>query len=102
MREMVLIGFLQAQNCTNFAGSWRHPDSMSDFLSPDGIRTTADLAQALLDEARVALTPGEAFDAPGFIRISYATSLGELQRGSDRILQFFRSVEHRGRAAAGA
>jgi aspartate aminotransferase len=75
---------------------------VSDFLSPDGIRTTADLAQALLDEARVALTPGEAFDAPGFIRISYATSLGELQRGSDRILQFFRSVEHRGRAAAGA
>jgi aspartate aminotransferase len=75
---------------------------VSDFLSPDGIRTTAALAQALLDEARVALTPGEAFDAPGFIRISYATSLGELQRGSDRILQFFRSVEHRGRAAAGA
>ena len=35
MREMVLIGFLQAQNCTNFAGSWRHPNSMSDFLSPD-------------------------------------------------------------------
>lgn len=75
---------------------------VSDFLSPDGIRTTAELAQALLDEARVALTPGEAFDAPGFIRVSYATSLGELQRGSERILQFFRSVEHRGRAAAGA
>ena len=75
---------------------------VSDFLSPDGIRTTADLAQALLDQARVALTPGEAFDAPGFIRISYATSLGELQRGSERILQFVRSVEHRGRAAAGA
>jgi aspartate aminotransferase len=75
---------------------------VSDFLSPDGIRTTADLAQALLDEARVALTPGEAFDAPGFIRISYATSLGELQRGSERIIQFLRSVEHRGRAAAGA
>jgi aspartate aminotransferase len=75
---------------------------VTDFLSPDGIRTTAELAQALLDEAHVALTPGEAFDAPGFIRISYATSLAELQRGSDRILQFFRSVEHRGRAAAGA
>jgi aspartate aminotransferase len=74
----------------------------SDFLSPDGIRTTADLAQALLDEAHVALTPGEAFDAPGFMRISYATSLGELQRGAERILQFVRAVEHRGRAAAGA
>ena len=38
---------------------------VSDFLSPDGVRTTAELAQALLDDARVALTPGEAFDAPG-------------------------------------
>ncbi|HJR59486.1 MAG TPA: pyridoxal phosphate-dependent aminotransferase [Vicinamibacterales bacterium] len=75
---------------------------VSDFLSPDGLRTTADLAQALLDEARVALTPGEAFDAPGFIRLSYATSLGELRRGVDRILQFVRSVEQRGRATAGA
>ena len=35
MREMVMVGFLQAQNCSNFAGSWRHPDSRSDFTSPD-------------------------------------------------------------------
>ena len=35
MRDMVLVGFLQAQNCSNFAGSWRHPDSRSDFASPD-------------------------------------------------------------------
>ena len=43
------------------------------------LRTTAELAQALLDEARVAITPGEAFDAPGFLRLSYATSLTELR-----------------------
>jgi FMN-dependent oxidoreductase (nitrilotriacetate monooxygenase family) len=35
MRQMVLVGFLQAQNCSNFAGSWRHPDSRLDFTSPD-------------------------------------------------------------------
>ena len=65
---------------------------VSDFLSPDGIRTSADLAQALLDESRVAITPGEAFDAPGFIRLSYATSLTELQRGVERIIAFVRST----------
>ena len=65
---------------------------VSDFLSPDGIRTTADLAQALLDEQRVAITPGEAFDAPGFIRLSYATSLAELKRGTERIIEYVRSV----------
>jgi FMN-dependent oxidoreductase (nitrilotriacetate monooxygenase family) len=37
-REMVLIGFLQAQNCSNYVGSWRHPASHSDFLSPDYYR----------------------------------------------------------------
>jgi aspartate aminotransferase len=65
---------------------------VSDFLSPDGVRTSADLAQALLDEQRVAITPGEAFDAPGFIRLSYATSLEELKRGTDRIIAYVRTL----------
>jgi FMN-dependent oxidoreductase (nitrilotriacetate monooxygenase family) len=30
---MVLVGFLQAQNCSNYVGSWRHPASMQDFLT---------------------------------------------------------------------
>ena len=63
------------------------PD-VSEYLSPDGVRTSAELATSLLNEARVALTPGEAFDAPGFLRISYATSTKELERGSQRILEF--------------
>ena len=35
MRQMALVGFLQAQNCTNLASSWRHPESRTDFLSAD-------------------------------------------------------------------
>lgn len=57
-------------------------------VAPGGFRTSAELAQALLDEARVAVTPGEAFEAPGFIRISYATSIEILREGSTRILEF--------------
>src|SRR5262249_15896258 len=53
-----------------------------------GVRTSADFAQALLDEQRVAVTPGEAFEAPGFIRISYATSLELLREGSGRLVAF--------------
>jgi len=34
-RQMTLIAFLQAQNCSNLPGSWRHPSSMSDFLTPE-------------------------------------------------------------------
>lgn len=57
---------------------------------PGGFRTSAEFAQALLDEARVAVTPGEAFDAPGFVRISYATSIELLREGSARLLEFVR------------
>lgn len=32
---MALIAFLQAQNCSNYVGSWRHPGSARDFLTPD-------------------------------------------------------------------
>ena len=49
----------------------------------DGFRTSIDFAEALLEEQRVAVTPGEAFDAPGFVRISYATSM-ELCRKAAR------------------
>ncbi len=34
-RQMSLVAFLQAQNCTNYVGSWRHPASVPDFMSPE-------------------------------------------------------------------
>ena len=34
-RQMVMVGFLQAQNCTNLAFSWRHPESRLDFMTAD-------------------------------------------------------------------
>jgi aspartate aminotransferase len=82
------------------AGAFYLFPDVSEFLSPDGIRTTGQLAQALLDDARVAVTPGEAFDAPGFLRISYATSMEDLKRGTERLLTFVRSLENR-KAVAG-
>src|ERR1051325_9435255 len=32
-RDMKLIAFMQAQNCSNYPGSWRHPESALDFTS---------------------------------------------------------------------
>ena len=34
MRQMTFVAFLQAQNCTNLASSWRHPESRTDTWSP--------------------------------------------------------------------
>jgi aspartate aminotransferase len=75
------------------AGAFYLFPDVSDFLSPDTIRTSAELATALLDKAGVAVTPGEAFDAPGFLRLSYAASTTELERGSQRILQYLDSLQ---------
>lgn len=74
--------------CQKPAGAFYMFVDVSDLLSLDGFRTSAELVDALLDQARVAVTPGEAFDAPGFIRISYATSMENLREGSRRLLAF--------------
>jgi FMN-dependent oxidoreductase (nitrilotriacetate monooxygenase family) len=34
-RQMTLIAFLQAQNCSNFPASWRHPAAAQDFMTPE-------------------------------------------------------------------
>jgi FMN-dependent oxidoreductase (nitrilotriacetate monooxygenase family) len=39
MRQMVMVGFLQAQNCTNLVSSWRHPESRQDSTSADYYQT---------------------------------------------------------------
>ena len=74
--------------CLKPAGAFYMFLDISDVLSPDGLRTSADFSEALLNEARVAVTPGEAFDAPGFVRISFATSMENLREGSRRFVAF--------------
>jgi aspartate aminotransferase len=44
-----------------------------------------ELTTRLLEEAHVAVTPGDAFGAPGYLRLSYATSLEKLEEGVKRI-----------------
>ena len=45
-RQMHLVGFLQAQNCTIYASSWRHPESRSDFLTADYFQEIARILEA--------------------------------------------------------
>lgn len=52
-----------------------------------------DTAAALLDEAQVAVVPGTSFGSDHHVRLSYATSLEELQRGFQRISAFAYSLQ---------
>jgi aspartate aminotransferase len=47
--------------------------------------TSADLAEIILDEAEVAVVPGEAFGAPGYLRLSYALGDDDLAEGVGRL-----------------
>lgn len=51
--------------------------------------SSATLAEALIDEVGIAVVPGESFGAPGFIRLSYALSDRDLERGVSRMLDMF-------------
>jgi aspartate aminotransferase len=82
--------------CVKPSGAFYLFPDISEVLSPTGIRTAAEFAQVLLERARVAVTPGEAFDAPGHLRISYATSIEQLREGATRILKFAESVSRVG------
>jgi aspartate aminotransferase len=48
-------------------------------------RTSAELAAVILDEAEVAVVPGEAFGTPGYLRLSYALGDADLAEGIGRI-----------------
>ncbi|MBL8141145.1 MAG: pyridoxal phosphate-dependent aminotransferase [Acidobacteria bacterium] len=88
--------------CVKPSGAFYLFIDIGDLLSPDGIRTSTEFAERLLEEQYVALTGGEAFDAPGFLRISYATSVEQLQEGARRFHAFVASLDAAGSASAAA
>jgi aspartate aminotransferase len=50
---------------------------------------TTAVAKQLLEREHVAVTPGEAFGAPGHLRLSYATSMERIDEGLRRLARFF-------------
>ena len=103
IRRDNLSGWLAADpriKCLKPAGAFYMFPDISEAMAAGGFKTSIDFAQALLDEKRVAVTPGEAFDSPGFIRMSYATSMENLKEGSRRLVEFVQA--HAGTPAAAA
>lgn len=85
--------------CVKPSGAFYLFPYVADLLSPTGLRTTGELAEAMLKEVHVAVTPGEGFDAPGYFRLSYATSMERLREGVDRMFRFVKTLEQDGRLA---
>jgi aspartate aminotransferase len=56
-------------------------------------KNCTELSKLLLEKAHVALVAGEAFGAPGFLRLSYATSIERIEEGLRRLEKFFSRAE---------
>jgi aspartate aminotransferase len=63
--------------------------NVGGYLKKDGLGDTIVLAEKLLDQAHVALVPGEAFGTHEHLRISYATSQELIDEGLRRMSDFF-------------
>jgi len=74
--------------CSMPAGAFYAYPNLRGALDKGGIKTPLEFADRLLKEANVAVVPGEAFGTDDHVRISYATSMKELERGLDRIQKF--------------
>ena len=96
VRRDNLHGWLTANpliRCVKPKGAFYLFPDISGLLSADGLKSSAEFAEALLEKEHVAVTAGEGFDAPGYLRISYATSMDQLREGATRILRFAESLQ---------
>src|SRR5438046_1273897 len=75
--------FYAFPNVSAYLGEGRHAHA----------KTCTELAKLLLEKAHVALVPGEAFGAPGYLRLSYATSIERIEEGLRRLERFFSRAE---------
>jgi len=93
LRDRVLAGLqtIPGIKCARPEGAFYVYPNISAFLGR-GIKSPAELARKLLHEAHVATVPGEGFGTNEHVRISYATSERDLDRGLDRLRNFVKSL----------
>jgi aspartate aminotransferase len=90
LRDHVVGGLraIPGMKATMPDGAFYAYPNISGFFARSGVNSAADFAGKLLREAHVATVAGEGFGTRNHVRISYATSIGELDRGLERMRQF--------------
>ncbi|HET7173047.1 MAG TPA: pyridoxal phosphate-dependent aminotransferase [Nocardioidaceae bacterium] len=91
-RRRIIVSMLSeidGLSCPDPAGAFYVFPSVRELLGREvrgrSAETSAELAELILDEAEVAVVPGEAFGAPGFLRFSYALGDEDLVEGISRL-----------------
>jgi len=94
LRDHVINGLrsIPGVKCTLPEGAFYAYPNVSSFFGRGGVKSASDLAGKLLREVHVATVPGEGFGTSDHIRVSYATSIAELDRGLERMRKFLASL----------
>jgi aspartate aminotransferase len=94
LRDHVVKGLrsIPGVKCTLPEGAFYTYPNVSAFFGRGGVKTASDLAGKLLREGYVATVPGEGFGTRDHIRVSYATSAAELDRGLERMRKFLTAL----------
>src|SRR6266404_2467867 len=92
--EIAMKGVLNIAgiSCSRPNGAFYIYPRVSQYFGKAGIKSAADVAHKLLHEAHVVTIPGEAFGTDEHIRISYAVSQQDLERGMERMKKYLESL----------
>ena len=91
-RVIELLAAIPGIKCNKPEGAFYVYPNVSAFFGRGGIRSAAEIAKRLLHEAHVVTVPGEGFGTHDHIRISYAVSMSDLERGLERMKKFFAAL----------
>ncbi len=83
---------IEGIKCFKPRGAFYVFPNVKSFLNEE-IKTDVELASYLLDDAKVAVVPGSAFGAEGYIRMSYATSMDNIREGLRRISESLKKLK---------
>ncbi len=81
LKSLLEIDGVKCQPCQ---GTFYIFPSLQGVMDRLGIKTDVELSEFLIEKAKVAVVPGSAFGASGYVRISFATSRGNLEKAMER------------------
>jgi aspartate aminotransferase len=93
-RQFVLerLRAIPGVRCAEPGGAFYAYPNISAAFGRGGIQDSVDFSARLLEKAYVAVTPGEAFGTGDHVRISYAASMEQLDKGLNRLHEFMVSL----------
>ena len=88
-RVVARLNKIRGVRCLPSQGTFYAFPDFSAAIRAAGLRSDVEMAERILNEAGVALVPGSAFGAEGYLRFSFATSMTLLDSALDRLERLF-------------